>query len=64
LGSALNVSLQLAIHFSASLLCLQLDWFVKAKRPTPELTGRAFNTETGQVDDERQANSRSGSMSC
>jgi hypothetical protein len=29
-------------------------------RLTPELTGRAFNTETIQVNDEIQANSRSG----
>jgi hypothetical protein len=35
-----------------------------AQRLTLELTGRADNAEIIQVLDERQANSRSGSMSC
>jgi len=35
-----------------------------AQHLTPELTGRAHAAENTQVLDERQANSRSGSMSC
>jgi hypothetical protein len=35
-------------------------WLNSVNSPTPELTGRAHNLEPIQVDDESQANSRSG----